>query len=724
MKRFLLAVLAPISTPAFAGPPTPVLPSLSPYGDVSNTTVIPTGTTTAKKTADVVAPATLFVLSRLANAAQSDNVQVNQPMSIPAWAAATTYYSGEIVTVGGQAIEQDYSTKCVSAGSAPTITASSWFVADNTCLWSAVAKTPTGNAPTVLTATQWTASTTYPAGASVMTYTGYSGATGSAAFTGTVSGTTLTTSALTSGTILIGQVLYGQGVPAGTTITAGSGSTWTISTSLTIGTAETMQTSSVGYYYTNNGAACASAASGNGPTGASPAADNACTWTYKYMMPTHRQNNYALNSYLWAGGAGNLATAISYGSTGTPFNSSGSSYMFMQGATVAAWAGTGTISGTTLTTSAPTLGAPAIGQILTNNGVASGTVITAGSGTSWTVNISQTVASGTIYGSAPARTPARFEFLTDSPLFVVRTFSGSTGAVQSSLRFIVCGPNRDHCQYVSPNHAYPFFGTWTNNVLDFSQVGGRQMREIIVEMSGNDAFGGLDFAPTDTVSPPGGQRPLTIAIVGDSYPAGGGVVTEAWAYPQIAADELGVRGVVNTAIGGCGYSSLSNCYSGTAIYRLFDVFGINGGKGPDLILTANGSNDINTNTPAQVGALQTTYIQAIRANPATANVPIIILGAATHNSGGASYAPAYNTDLAEQAAAAAMNDPKLIYCPWTADPQGPWETGTGHIEAPNGSGNTDWTFSTTSGHNNARGNVNFAARIVKCVRNYLSGLGY
>ena len=57
MKRYLLALFALIATPAFAGPPAPVLPSLSPYGDASNTTTTATASTTprtqANRAADV-----------------------------------------------------------------------------------------------------------------------------------------------------------------------------------------------------------------------------------------------------------------------------------------------------------------------------------------------------------------------------------------------------------------------------------------------------------------------------------------------------------------------------------------------------------------------------------------------------------------------------------------------------------------------------------------------
>ena len=58
-----------------------------------------------------------------------------------------------------------------------------------------------------------------------------------ALFTGSVSGSTLTVSAVTSGTITVNTVLAAQGTgfQAGTTITAGSGTSWTVSKSQTVG---------------------------------------------------------------------------------------------------------------------------------------------------------------------------------------------------------------------------------------------------------------------------------------------------------------------------------------------------------------------------------------------------------------------------------------------------------------------------------------------------------
>ncbi len=69
--------------------------------------------------------------------------------------------------------------------------------------------------------------------------------TGSSSFTGTIAGTTLTVTAVASGSIQVGQTLTGTGVTAGTTITAygtgaGSAGTYTVSASQTVSTAVTI----------------------------------------------------------------------------------------------------------------------------------------------------------------------------------------------------------------------------------------------------------------------------------------------------------------------------------------------------------------------------------------------------------------------------------------------------------------------------------------------------
>jgi hypothetical protein len=58
---------------------------------------------------------------------------------------------------------------------------------------------------------------------------------GPATFTGSITGTALTITSLASGTVQIGQLLTGSGVSDRTYITSGSGTSWTVSNSQTVG---------------------------------------------------------------------------------------------------------------------------------------------------------------------------------------------------------------------------------------------------------------------------------------------------------------------------------------------------------------------------------------------------------------------------------------------------------------------------------------------------------
>jgi hypothetical protein len=61
-----------------------------------------------------------------------------------------------------------------------------------------------------------------------------SAASPTASFTASISGTTMTVTGTPTGTIAIGQFVYGAGVAPGTCITAGSGTSWTVAVSQTV----------------------------------------------------------------------------------------------------------------------------------------------------------------------------------------------------------------------------------------------------------------------------------------------------------------------------------------------------------------------------------------------------------------------------------------------------------------------------------------------------------
>ena len=99
---------------------------------------------------------------------------------------------------------------------------------------------------------------------------------------------------------------------------------------------------------------------------------------------------------------------------------------------------TGSISSTTLTVSNIQSGTIAIGQVLFGVGVAQETVITGGSGTSWTINISQTVSSTLMnslvtasFTGSTASGATNSILLTTSTLYLGQTIQGTSVPVDS-----------------------------------------------------------------------------------------------------------------------------------------------------------------------------------------------------------------------------------------------------------------------------------------------------
>jgi hypothetical protein len=177
---------------------------------------------------------------------------------------------------------------------------------------------------------------------------------GPATFTGSISGTTLTVSSAIIGTIQIGQLLTGSGISDRTYITSGSGNTWSVSVSQTVGST--------------------------------------------------------------------ALTATCY-SSGATFS--------------------GSISGTTLTVSFAIVGTIQIGQFLSaksgitsgSSGVLNGTYIVSGSGTSWTLNQSQTV-SPSINMITYSIIPTAFQ-LTFTPSIINTSFYNSSVRLDAGDRIHV-----------------------------------------------------------------------------------------------------------------------------------------------------------------------------------------------------------------------------------------------------------------------------------------------
>jgi hypothetical protein len=116
----------------------------------------------------------------------------------------------------------------------------------------------------------------------------------------------------------------------------------------------------------------------------------------------------------------------------------------------------GSISTTTLTVASVTSGTLAIGQKITGTGIAAGTYITAGSGTSWTVSVSQTVGSGTTI-TASYQVTLNIPTLASAPTTSVwYQISGNTNPLYNGLYYCV----KSTTSSVTLNYPYDP-GTWS-----------------------------------------------------------------------------------------------------------------------------------------------------------------------------------------------------------------------------------------------------------------------
>jgi hypothetical protein len=224
----------------------------------------------------------------------------------------------------------------------------------------------------------------------------------STTITGSAS-TLLTVSSTVSGTVAIGQIVTGTNVLTGTTITGGSGNYWVVNASQTVASSGsptaltctptlTWVDASTGAWNVY-GAFNASGAITSGAITSSGAITGTTLTVNGTSVPV---NGVYLPSANTLGFATNTTQRATIGSTGN--------VNVVAPTTITTQTGC-SISGTTLTLGA-TNAAVATGQLVTGTGVAQGTIIQSGSGTSWVVNVNQTVGSTTMsfYAGSPTLT--------------------------------------------------------------------------------------------------------------------------------------------------------------------------------------------------------------------------------------------------------------------------------------------------------------------------------
>ena len=219
--------------------------------------------------------------------------------------------------------------------------------------------------------------------------------------TGYINGTTMTVSGVTTGTLAVGQQITGTGISSGTTITAlgtGTGGTGTYTVSPTQNASVTASASGTTLTVTAVGSGTlvvGKAISGTGIV--------AGTTITALGTGTGGTGTYTVSTQQGASFTGAIAT----GTTATMATSS--------------------ISGTTLTVGTLSSGTITVGMVLSGTGVTAGTYIVAnisgsGAGSTWTVSTSQTASSTTITGTLYTLTVSAF---TSGTIVVGQTLSGS-----------------------------------------------------------------------------------------------------------------------------------------------------------------------------------------------------------------------------------------------------------------------------------------------------------
>ena len=273
----------------------------------------------------------------------------------------------------------------------------------------------------------------------------------STSFTGEISGTTLTVSAVASGTIIVGMTLSGSGVTAGTTVTAygtgtGGAGNYTISVSQTVNTPTAITGAS-----SNRVLPIYSAWDSTAYVTLSDTSPITPNFALGYNFQTTLNNSSTLaapvNPKLGQSGL-ILVTA------GTPASTS------FTGAINNVAYFTASISGITMTVASVQSGTLAVGMTISGIGVTGGTTITSigttGGGVgAYTVSTSQTVSAGTAIigtpGTLAAGTTLTVSGITVANLVVGTVISGGTTTAGTVITALGTGSGGNGSYTVTPS---------------------------------------------------------------------------------------------------------------------------------------------------------------------------------------------------------------------------------------------------------------------------------
>ena len=292
----------------------------------------------------------------------------------------------------------------------------------------------------------------------------------------------------------------------------------------------------------------------------------------------------------------------------------------------------------------------------------------------------------------------RVEFMTDAP---VMSFGLWDPGPAATYRWIVDGRFVSKSVYKNVG-AYGGGGETRWVTLDFTSVGGRAMRHVVMEF--NVGFASVNVAPTATVSKVA-EKPMKVGVVGDSFMTAGGDT----AYEAIQAylgDILNIQNIIGLGVATTGYLGATGQL--TFEQRIMDIQYVN----PDVLFVTGGYND-NGFPAASVNAAVKSYIRAIRAVYPV--MPIVAFGNFGGNRSAQATWIAANNAIDAAYAELAASDACLRYVPCMSDPAGGWMTGTGNTSHLTADGNSDVYIDVDDTHPNPAGKLYLAQRMADAI---------
>jgi lysophospholipase L1-like esterase len=177
---------------------------------------------------------------------------------------------------------------------------------------------------------------------------------------------------------------------------------------------------------------------------------------------------------------------------------------------------------------------------------------------------------------------------------------------------------------------------------------------------------------------------------------------------------LGCDDVANMAQGGTGFISDNKGKKTTYMQRIERFASLNA----DVYVIAGNHNDLSYPAADQIQAALRYFKKLRELQP---KAVIVVFGVNPLQGESSDSGGVRNAELNLKVAFDQWADDNAYFVPIATDPNGPWITGTGSVDAPKGDGNKDLFYTSKDGHPLQRGVDFFAQRYAQALKNIFAG---